>query len=283
MISESSIIKSLKIAFPEFIGDDGAVIDGCGNQKYIITKDILVEDIHFRTKYFSPSDLAHKMLHVNLSDIAAMGAAPKFIMCGIGIPEKYSSYVDELLIEFIAACKTANVILIGGDTTKAPDKFTISITAIGECYPKNIKYRNKAEIGDVVCVAGDLGHAHLGFVACEKSISGYSRYKNAFLRPAAKTKEGVWLGSCQFITSMMDVSDGLFIDLQRLLEASNVSGVIDVEKLKFDDAFKDACNIFSLDPLEIYLTGGEDYGLLFTVKSEYYKVLAANILLDLES
>lgn len=279
MLSEHNIIKALKNDFPEFIGDDAAVIPGHNQKSYVVTKDLLIEDTHFRTRYFSPEDLAHKALQVNLSDCAAMGASPTFVLGGIGIPINLNNYAQEFLSDFATACKNAGVIIIGGDTVLSPDKLFLSITVLGEAENSHIKYRSTAKPSDILCVAGDLGYAHVGFMTCEKSLSGFTEYKKSFLRPCAKIKEGLWLGENIAVTSMMDLSDGLFMDLHRLCEASHTAATIELNNIIYPDAFMKACAALSLDAQNTILTGGEDYSLLFTVKSEHYEKLAQDFLI----
>lgn len=278
MLNEAHIIANLKAAFPEHIGDDAAVIPGHGEECYVITKDILVEDVHFRLSYFNASSLAHKALQVNLSDIAGMGAKPKFVVLGIAIPEQNSTYIKDVLHYFAEHIKNAGLLLIGGDTTKSPDKLFLSITVIGSASPENLRYRSTAKVGDVICVAGNLGKAHLGLVACEQTLTGFEEYVDAFLRPMAKLQEGTWLGEQQAVTSMMDSSDGLYIDLKRLCAASNVAGRVDLEQLSPTPVFQSPCQTLGLDPVNIMLTGGEDYGLLFTVANNKYDELSQSFM-----
>ncbi len=274
MLNEREIIHYLQTNFPQHIGDDATTIVGPNKQHYVITKDLLVEDIHFRSAYVSPASLAHKALHVNLSDIAAMGANPLFIMCGIAIPLHHAGYASQLLQELTQICHKANLPLIGGDTTGSPDKLFLSITAIGISTAATLKYRNTANIGDIIGVIGNLGIAHLGLLAYENSLSGFEAYQEPFLHPIAKTCEGLWLGQRLEVTSMMDLSDGLLIDLQRLCIASKVAGNIHLEKLQPTPEFVKACTALGLDPINIMLTGGEDYGLLFTSNPDHYSTLA---------
>lgn len=269
------MIHRLKTDFPDYIGDDAAVFSCTEyNQSYVTTNDLLIEDIHFRTRYFDPADLAHKALHVNLSDIAAMGAKPQFILCGIGIPAIHADYAQDFLSCLASACRHAGVTLIGGDTTGSPDKLFISITAIGIAHSEQIKYRRNAIPDNYLCVAGNLGHAHIGFLASEQSRSSLDEYKQAFFRPNAKILEGAWLASKPSVTSMMDISDGLFITIKHLCESSHVGAIIELEKLAISSAFRTACDTLSLDPITTVLTGGEDYSLLFTVCPNHYPTIA---------
>ena len=273
MLSEANIIARLRTDFPEYIGNDAAVIKQNSDESYVITKDILVEDIHFRLSYFDPLSLAHKALHVNLSDIAAMGAKPNFILLGLSIPTSRQVYIENFLTSFTKLCKETSTVLIGGDTTKSSDKVFISITAIGTVPSKHIKYRNTAKVNDLICVVGNLGPAYLGFIACEKFLAGFNDYKNAFLNPTAKTQEGIWLGSQTSVTSLMDISDGLFVDLNRLCKASNVRGNIDLDRVKPNEEFRNICKYLKIDPMQAIINGGEDYGLLFTVNVSDYVAL----------
>lgn len=266
MINEDNLITSLEQHSEGFIGDDAAVIPSNSDKHFVITKDLLIENIHFRIDYFKPEYLAHKALHVNLSDIAAMGASPLYILCGISIPSNLHDYTKTFLDSLASACQEANVILIGGDTTASQDALFISITAMGIASEANIKYRNGAKAGDLICVAGNIGFAHLGFVSLEQSKSIKQQYINSFLRPEAKIKEGIWLGSQTVITSMMDISDGLYIDLKRLASSSKKHAVLDIDLLQ---------NYLTPEvSVQIALEGGEDYGLLVTIPKDSLEELS---------
>lgn len=267
MISEDKIIQILQESSHGFIGDDAAILPPItNNNRYVVAKDLLVENVHFRIKYFSPQDLAHKALHVNLSDLAAMGAKPLFILCGISIPEHLQNYSCKFLNALTKACQNVNVILIGGDTTTSKSELFISITAVGEAQESQIKYRNKASNKDVICVVGNLGYAHLGLNGLENAVPTQAKFSECFLRPTAKINEGIWLGQQPFVSSMMDISDGLYIDLKRLCQASNLGATIDIDLLKA-----------VLDPeisVQTALEGGEDYGLLICIKHDEYEQFA---------
>ena len=268
MLSESSIINFLHNQFPEKIGDDAAILPFSETESYVITKDLLVEDVHFRLKYQDAASLAHKALHVNLSDIAAMGAIPKYVLLGISIPQQDDHYIHQFLQSFSEQCKAANVLLIGGDTTKSPDKLFISVTAIGIALNTHIKLRSTAKPGDLICISGNIGHAHIGFTTLEGNKDGFDSFKSSFLKPKACLQEALSLGSQPSVTAMMDLSDGLYIDLQRLSEASKVAATINLDALEPSQAFQSACKQLALDSLTTQLTGGEDYSLLFTLKPE---------------
>lgn len=262
-INEDEVVKFLADESCGFIGDDAAILPNLSPNKYVISKDLLVEDVHFRRKYFTPQDLAYKSLQVNLSDLAAMGAKPLYILCGISIPNRLQDYAVDFLKYLTLECKKIGVILIGGDTTASKDCFFISITAIGEVSDCNIKKRSTAKLGDIVCVAGNLGFAHLGFIGLEQEIITDTQYVNSFLRPQARVNEGMWFGKQKAVTSMMDVSDGLYIDLKRLCMLSKIQATIDIDLLqKYTNAELS---------LQIMLEGGEDYGLLVTIDKNLFE------------
>lgn len=264
MISEQELIGIAQEQSHGFIGDDAAVLPSLDGERYVISKDLLIEEVHFRIKYFTPQDLAHKALHVNLSDLAAMGAKPLYALCGIAIPSELQEYSRDFLKALTLSCKKAGIILIGGDTAASTQHLSISITVIGSAKAERLKYRNSAKAGDVLCLAGNLGFAHLGFTALENNRD--TKYSSCFLRPEARIKEGLWLAEHKCITSMMDTSDGLFIDLSRLCSASGTGAIIDLNTLQD-----------SLEPevsLRTALEGGEDYSLLFTVNPAYLETVS---------
>ncbi len=266
MINEDKIIQHLQIKSCGFIGDDATVLTHINNSRYVLTKDLLTEDVHFRTRYFTPRDLAHKALHVNLSDLAAMGAEPLYILCGISVPDTLQDYASDFLNSLTISCQEASVILIGGDTTASKNHLFISITAIGHVQEGNIKHRSTAVRNDFICIVGNLGWAHLGFIALEKAFATDAKYISSFLRPKAKVKEGIWLGRQAAVTSMMDVSDGLYIDLKRLCVASNKSACVDIDLLQ---------SVLEHEiSLQVALEGGEDYGLLATINKESFEKLS---------
>jgi len=268
MLNESEIIQSLKQTFPEHIGDDAAILPYTDEESYLISKDLLVEDIHFRCRYQSPESLARKALEVNLSDIAAMGGTPKFVLLGISIPESYEVSLAAFLRSFSEACLKHQVLLIGGDTIRSSDKLSLSITVIGTIISSHVKYRHTAKPGDWIGFIGNLGYAHLGLMALEQKLPGFESFKTKFLDPKARLNEGTWLGEQPEVNAMMDVSDGLLIDLERLAKSSHLAAEIELSNLAVNDDFEKSALSLGLDPQMTQLTGGEDYGLLVTMDSK---------------
>lgn len=271
-MNESHIIQFLQSSFPEpnGIGDDAAVFPLSDTESYVITKDLLIENIHFRRRYFDAKSLAHKALHVNLSDISAMGAKPRYALLGISIPKYEDTYLNDFLKHFSKLCKEHCVTLIGGDTTASSDGFFISVTLIGVAKKEYLKFRRGAQMGDIVCVAGKLGYAHLGLQALENNIQGLSSFKEASLKPNALLAEGQFLGKQPAVNSMMDLSDGLYVDLSKLCEASSVSAEVTLDSFNYTPDFLEACTLLKLEPSEVALSGGEDYGLLVSIQEDKF-------------
>lgn len=258
------------------IGDDAAVIHR-DDHSDVITKDLLIEDQHFRLRYYTPAQLAKKALHVNLSDIIAMGAKPDYVFLGLGIPSTLSpDWLEEFLHHIKLECQKANVYLLGGDTTFSPHGLILSLTVVGYATATDIKYRSGANVSDIICVLGQLGEAHAGLLLLEQNRGDFPELITRTLSPTALIEEGQWLGKEPAVTAMLDISDGLYIDLKRLCDASQVGAIINVETLPNSAHLERACPTLSLTPIECALIGGEDYGLLFTVKKEAYATLKAS-------
>ena len=162
MISEANIIHKVKNSFPDFIGHDTAEIDVPIDSSCVVTKDLLIENIHFCTSYVESESLACKALQANLSDLAASGARPEFIVLGLSIPKTKEAYVYEFIDHFLAFCKFEKVAVIGGDTTASSSSLFISITAIGYTKKGQRKTRYGAQKGDLICITGPVGKITLG-------------------------------------------------------------------------------------------------------------------------
>lgn len=266
------------------VGDDAAVIDQFGRQT-VITTDMLVEGIHFDLMYTPLKHLGYKSVVVNLSDIYAMGATPTHITVSIGISNRFSvEALDELYEGIYAACEKYNIDLIGGDTSSSQKGFIISITAIGEIAPDKYIKRSTAEIGDLICVTGDLGGAYIGLQLLEREkriylespgvqpdLQNKSYTVGRILKPEARADIIAWLEKNEITpTSMIDVSDGLSSELLHICKSSNLGCMVYEEKIPIHDETRQTALEFNLDPTTCALSGGEDYELLFTIKQADY-------------
>lgn len=243
----------------EGIGDDCAVFPIGGEESLVFTADLLVERIHFLREAASPEELAHKALHVNLSDVAAMGARPVATLLSLALPADAvaGDWAERFARGYAEASERAGVNLIGGDTTASAEGVTVNVTAIGRAPSSRLKRRDAARPGDFILTAGELGASGAGL---RDVLAG--RFDTPLARvhhhPEAQIEEGVWLGGRREVRAMMDLSDGLASDLVHILERSGVGARIDVERIP----------VAAGADLETALCGGEDYKLLLTASGE---------------
>ncbi|HEV8429512.1 MAG TPA: thiamine-phosphate kinase [Pyrinomonadaceae bacterium] len=262
------------------IGDDAAVLRSTPGKETVITADLLVEDIDFRRTTTPPYLLGHKALAVSLSDIAAMGARPLWSMMSIGVPEDVwqTDFVERLYDGLFELASRYGVQLIGGDTSRTNERLVIDSIVSGECATGMAVMRSGARAGDQIFVTGSLGAAAAGLRLIERgahlaeqNLADDDSQKLDHillrqLRPEPRVGWGIVLGEERLATAMIDLSDGLSSDLNRLCEASNVGALIESSLLPVDDHVTELCGRRALDPLQLALHGGEDFELLFTVK-----------------
>jgi thiamine-monophosphate kinase len=262
------------------IGDDAAVIQQLPGRDTVITTDLLVEDIDFRLSTTTPWLLGYKALAVSLSDIAAMGAHPRYALLSIGVPQEIwnSDFVDELYEGFFALAETYNLALIGGDVSRTPERIVIDSIVLGETARARAVRRSGARPGDHIFVTGALGGAAAGLRLLERGARlrrkrpRSSHYRNIEqlllrqLRPEPRVAWGTALGEERLATAMIDISDGLSSDLAHLCRESNVGAIVDASRIPVDSPVINLCGRRALDPLLLALHGGEDFELLFTVR-----------------
>jgi len=265
-MKEADFVRWLTAAFPfsrgTGIGDDTSVVPGPSGYQ-LITKDILVENVHFRRQDFTLEDLALKSLAVNLSDIAAMGGTPQYFYLGLGFPANLG---EEALKRFFQGlqqgCRKWQVELAGGDYSASP-LLMISITVVGTT--DNPIYRHNAQKDDLIAISAPIGQSALGLHLLLKGVQTHPFIdKHKHVEP--EIVKGKILAP--YVHAMIDISDGLSIDLQRILTASQTGGCIHYEKIPVSNEFLETCRLYDCNPHEIILAGGEDYVLLFTLTRE---------------
>ena len=261
------------------IGDDAAVTGQHPGRETVITTDLLVEDVDFRLDTTTPWLLGFKALAVSLSDIAAMGARPRYALLSIGLPQGIwkSDFVDKLYDGFFDLAETYNVALIGGDVSRTPERIVIDSIVIGEVARSRAVRRLGARPGDHIFVTGALGGAAAGLRLLERGTRLRRKRPRSFyyraveelllrqLRPDPRVRWGAALGEGHLATAMIDVSDGLSSDLAHLCRASRVGAIIDASRIPVDPSVIGLCGRRALDPLLLALHGGEDFELLFTI------------------
>jgi thiamine-monophosphate kinase len=269
------------------IGDDAAALTFTGSRDVLVTADLLIENIHFdlsTTDYYS---LGWKAAAVNLSDIAAMGAVPRFCLTALGIPRTTPvEQVLEFYRGFGVLLRRTGTELVGGDTCASSSGLFISITALGEAKRSQLVSRSGAEPGDLVFVTGTLGDSAAGLYMLKNRIgrsrsgrptvdSNMRRLIEKHLRPEPRVREGRIIGQSGCASAMIDVSDGLSSDLSHICEQSGVGAAIDETRIPISPALRAISGRLPQSALSFALSGGEDYELLFTVSARHVRKLAA--------
>ncbi len=252
------------------IGDDAAALRISENNILLTTCDLLLEDVHFNLNFTDSYQLGRKSLAVNLSDIAAMGGTPLFFLVSLALPPHLPiEFIDDLYRGMTDLADEFDTKLVGGDTNASPDKLMINITLLGEANPDHLIKRSGAQVGDSIFVTGTLGDAALGFFILEfdKNMNRpYSHntltYKH--LSPYPRIKEGISIAENRLASAMIDISDGLLIDLRRILTLSKLGATIYIPQLPLSKEFKQYQGKLKHNKIDFALKGGEDYELLFT-------------------
>jgi thiamine-monophosphate kinase len=263
------------------IGDDAAVITSWAGQWTILTTDILTEGVHFDLRTATMADIGFRTAAANLSDIAAMGGTPQYLLVALAIPSTGTRHqVLQLYQGMMAACRPHQVGLIGGDTSASSGGWFLSVTLIGMVPPRKALLRSGARIGDLLYVTGTIGDSLAGLRLLNEPPPPAKRHHpntaalsprhrqfliGRHLRPTARVAEGQWFSTRRFATSAIDISDGLSGDLRHICEESHVGADLDLGALPISPACRAFAASRELDPVDLALTGGEDYELLFTV------------------
>ncbi|MBI3807718.1 MAG: thiamine-phosphate kinase [Nitrospirae bacterium] len=262
------------------IGDDAAVITSRAGQWTVLTTDLLTEGVHFDLRTATMTDIGFRAAIANLSDIAAMGATPQYLLVSLAVPRTGASrQVHQLYRGMMAACRPHRVGLIGGDTSASSGAWFLSLTLVGIVPPRKALFRSGARIGDGLYVTGTIGDSLAGLRLLNEPPPRASRHPSTavlstrhrqfltgrHLRPTARVAEGQWLSTHRFATSAIDISDGLSGDLRHICEESHVGVELDLGTLPLSPACRAYAASRKLDPVDLALTGGEDYELLFTV------------------
>ncbi|MCC7317805.1 MAG: thiamine-phosphate kinase [Bacteroidales bacterium] len=267
------------------VGDDAAVLDFEGFQT-LVSVDLLVENVHFDLTYTPLRHLGYKAVAVNISDIVAMNAEPQQIVVGLAVSNRFPiEAIEEIYDGIKMACKRYKVDLVGGDTTSSTSGMFISVTVIGRAKAEDICYRKGAQVGDLVCVSGDLGAAYMGLLLLEREkaafkanpdvqpdLEGYDYVLERQLKPEPRTDITKLLKEHDIRpTSMIDISDGLASEILHLCKASKVGCRIFEDKIPFDPVTLNTADLFEMIPAIAALNGGEDYELLFTIRQSDFE------------
>jgi thiamine-monophosphate kinase len=249
------------------IGDDAAAWQG-DDSIQLASVDSFIEGVHFTPETTPWQEAGWKALAVNISDIAAMGGIPRYALVALSLPDDTEvDNVTALYTGLLKLAKQYGVTIVGGDISRAP-LVAIAVTILGSSPTQQILTRSSAKAEEVVAITGKLGAAAAGMEALKSQSKldpeAENRLKNAFLHPTPRIAEGLLLVE-QGVKTAIDISDGLVADLNQICKASRVGARLEVERVPVEPAVKTA---FGEKALELALSGGEDYELLFTASSE---------------
>ena len=271
MIGEDELLRRLRgrLGPSSPIGDDAAILSPSG--PLAVTVDYQIAGVHF-VPDLDPAHVARRLLAVNLSDLAAMGADPAWAFLALSAPPGFDH--DRFFRSFTEACRRHGVTLAGGDLARC-DRLVSTLTLIGT-KPEGRRWlrRNNAKAGDDLWLGGTVGESAAGRMLIDRGGAltvpsslhrAARRAVRRHLLPEPQIDLGRWLGEQSSDIACMDVSDGVARDLHRLCRESGTGAEIDAGALPFPDRFFDLSRAISADPFDLALSGGEDYVLLFTL------------------
>lgn len=289
-IGEFGLIEALNAALPEKvrqdrrlrlgIGDDAAVWLPAQYEAVIITTDSLVEGVHFRLDWTRWRSLGHKALAVNISDIAAMGGAPRIATVSLALTGQ--ERVADLVALYRGMGRLAarnGTLIAGGDIVASPNAFAIHVTVVGQSRFGRFLIRSGARPGDLIAVTGTIGASAAGLRLLDLPADDPRRQATtagllitAHLEPEPRVQLGRIL-NLHHASSAMDLSDGLFGDLPKILKASNVRAMVETDRLPVAAAIR---ALFRDEWLDLATRGGEDYELLFTAAPDQMDAIIAD-------
>ena len=272
------------------VGDDAAVLD-FGESEVLISKDLLVEGVHFDLGYVPLKHLGYKAAVVNFSDIYAMNGTPSQLLVGMAVSSRFPvEALEEIYAGILLACSRYGVDLVGGDTTSSQSGLMLSVTAVGHVAKGKSVRRDGAQAGDLLVVTGDLGAAYMGLQVLEREkaafqanpnlqpeLQGHEYVLERQLKPEARKDVAALLAQLGVTpTSMMDISDGLSSEILHLGTQSGVGCTIYEDKIPMDPQMMHLAEEFGINPITAVLNGGEDYELLFTMPIAEFDKIKAN-------
>ena len=255
------------------IGDDTAILKVAEHEELLVTTDTLISGVHFPTET-DPVAIGYKALAVNLSDIAAMGGEARWFTLALSLSDSEPEWLQGFSRGLLKLAEEFDVSLVGGDTTRGD--LSITITAMGTI-PDTISVRRSGAVaGDLIYITGSPGFAALGLASLNGDIDLADNEQNQYLDklnyPQPRLHEGQFLRD--YVSSMIDVSDGVTADLGHILHASSCAAVIDLESLV--SSLQASSSVTENRLLKAVLHGGDDYELLFTLSPEKARLLEQN-------
>jgi thiamine-monophosphate kinase len=250
------------------IGDDGAIVktkEGLG----LLTVDCLVEGDHFTRKWFSPQQIGMKAIEINISDLAAMGGTPKYVLVSLCLPDDlYVDFVEDIYEGMWKICDKYGIEIIGGNMTHSK-LIVISVSIIGEANEEDLSLRSGAKVGDFIFVSGPIGNGRAGLRAFQENLQNFEFVKKKYLEPKARLDFAFKFS--QYVNSMIDISDGLAPEIKHICDESKCGAIIYEDKIPICDDVRNVAKALEEDKYEYALFGGEDFELVFTVSRNNIK------------
>jgi thiamine-monophosphate kinase len=292
-LTESELIARVQSRLPPApewlvvgIGDDAAVVEPERNRLEVLSVDAIVEGVHFDRRFTPPSAIGHRALAVNLSDLAAMGAAPRLALLSMALPAAYPcADFDELVGGLAALAARHRVPIIGGNLTRSPGPLVVDVTIAGTAKRRQVLTRAGARPGDDLYVTGAIGAATAGLQMLHESGHVQPRLSEApthanpvsdcgseglhqhciqrYLYAEPLVKVGLLLARNRAATACVDLSDGLADGVRQLAAASKVGARVEIDRLPIDPIARRWFEAQGLDPVVQALSGGDDYELAF--------------------
>ena len=262
------------------LNDDAAFIDISPNKELVISKDLIVEDIHFYLRD-GGYNIASKLLRANLSDLAASGAKPLYYMLGFS---KNKNLQEKFIADFCLGLKDSaaayKLFLIGGDSVSTADKLFFSLTIFGEIKKGRRLSRNQAIDGDLIFISGNIGDAFLGLAISQEKITNATNSAKKYLlkrlyQPTPRIELGINLLTKKLANAAIDISDGLFADLRHICCASKLDAIIYQNQIPLSKTAKSILKTNSNFNIADLASSGDDYELIFTAdKKNKDKIIA---------
>ena len=247
-------------------GDDAAVLAPGRNERLVVTTDAVVEGVHFSRAYSSPADVGHRALAVNLSDLAAMAATPRWALLSLVLPGSWLvADVEDLVDGMAALAGRHGVSIAGGNITRTEGPLVVDVTAGGEAPPRRWLTRGGARAGHDIYLSGTIGGAAAGLEMLKSGAGDASNCIVRHRRPDPRVRLGMAMGRARAAKAAMDLSDGLADGLRQIAAASRVGVRIDGDSLPIDPGAREWWSHRGIDPEIAAVRGGDDYELLFAV------------------
>jgi len=245
-------------------GDDCAVVE-CDGATLLLTCDAAIEGIHFRREWAGAEAIGWKSGAAALSDIAAMGGRPRFMLITLACPpEEDVAFLEALYHGLAAVAARCGAVIVGGDTARSPSGVMVDIMIVGEAAGPRILRRTGARPGNLLAVTGRPGQSAAALIALQRGMDP-GELAQAHFHPVPRILEGQWLAAREGVHAMIDLSDGLLQDAGHLAEAAWMAVDVDPDRIPISDAMRRLVEAAGEDPAAVALAGGEDYELILAV------------------